>query len=214
MNESLCPEKGLIFRIVHRDNVPWILNNGLYCRNSNIIDPNYRTIGNPELIDKRSNRTVPIPPEGTLSDYVPFYFTPYSPMLYNIKTGWGGITKVPNEEIVIFVSSLHELQKLGIRFVFTDRHAYLQDAIYYSKLTDLVNISWELLKNKDFKRDENDLLKTAKYQAEALVFKHVPIAALLGVVCYNNEAEEEIRIMVTEEYPDFKIYAKPGWYFR
>ena len=47
-------------------------------------------IGNPDLIDKRTHRIVPAPPGGTLSDYVPFYFTLYSPMLYNIKTGMEG----------------------------------------------------------------------------------------------------------------------------
>jgi hypothetical protein len=84
---SLTPERALIFRITHIDNVPWILSNGLHCRNSRSVDPHYREIGNRDLIDKRSHRVVPIVPGGTLSDYIPFYFTPYSPMLFNIKTG-------------------------------------------------------------------------------------------------------------------------------
>ena len=41
---------------------------------------------------------------GTLNDYVPFYFTPFSIMMYNIKTGYGGIKHVPNEKIAILVS--------------------------------------------------------------------------------------------------------------
>ena len=94
-----------IFRIVHRANIPWILDYGLHCRNSQVCDPNYRNIGNSDLIDRRSRVTVPIPPGGTLSDYVPFYFTPHSPMLLNIKTG-RGVPMVQNSEIVILVSSL------------------------------------------------------------------------------------------------------------
>jgi len=69
---SLNPEKALIFRITHIANVPWILNHGLHCRNSKTFDPNYREIGNPELIAKRSHRQVPIAPGGTLSDYIAF----------------------------------------------------------------------------------------------------------------------------------------------
>ncbi len=57
---SLSPTKALIFRIIHRDNLPWILDNGLHARNGKIFDPNYRNIGNPELIDKRSRRVVPL----------------------------------------------------------------------------------------------------------------------------------------------------------
>lgn len=31
---ALCPEKALIFRIMHIANVPWALDHGLHCRNS------------------------------------------------------------------------------------------------------------------------------------------------------------------------------------
>ncbi|AEQ97857.1 hypothetical protein XOC_3767 [Xanthomonas oryzae pv. oryzicola BLS256] len=67
------------------------------------------SIGNPELIDKRSSHPVPLPPGGFLNDYVPFYFTPFLPMLRNIHTAWGGIQRRPNEDIVILVSSLHHV---------------------------------------------------------------------------------------------------------
>jgi hypothetical protein len=76
-------ENAYIFRITHIDNVPWLLANGIHCRNSTCRDPNFRDIGNPDLISKRAHRLVPVAPGGTLSDYVPFYFTHYSPMLYN-----------------------------------------------------------------------------------------------------------------------------------
>jgi hypothetical protein len=75
------------------------------------------------LIDKRHDRDIPCAPFGTLSDYVPFYFTPFTPMLLNIKTGYNGIRKRPVEEIVIFVSPLPVLRKKGVPFLFTDRHA-------------------------------------------------------------------------------------------
>ena len=88
MSKDLNPTKALIFRIVHRDNVPWMLDHGVHCRNSNQVDPNYVNIGNEELIEKRHHHSVRHPMGGTLSDYVPFYFTPFSPMMYNIKTGW------------------------------------------------------------------------------------------------------------------------------
>lgn len=120
---SLNPTKALIFRITHIDNVDWILDHGLRCRNSEQRDPNHLDIGNPELIEKRSHRVVPIEPGGTLSDYIPFYFTGYSPMLLNIKTGYNGIRKRPMEEIVFLVSSLPRLEEIGQQYLFTDRHA-------------------------------------------------------------------------------------------
>ncbi len=96
MRNLLNPEKALIFRITHRVNLTGILANGLYCRNSSRIDPNFVSIGNPDLIINRHNHPVPVPPGGTLSDYIPFYFTPLSMMLYNINTGFRGVRKRSN----------------------------------------------------------------------------------------------------------------------
>ena len=61
-SELLNSKRGLIFRITHIDNVPWILDHGLHCRNSKECDPNFKEIGNAELIGKRSSRLVPVPP--------------------------------------------------------------------------------------------------------------------------------------------------------
>jgi hypothetical protein len=75
------------------------------------------------LIGKRARRRVPIPPGGTLADYIPFYFTPRSPMLLNIKTGYNGIVRRPNQEIAILVSSCQAMNHNGVSMLFTDRHA-------------------------------------------------------------------------------------------
>ena len=89
MNYSnLNPEKALIWRIVHRDNLPWILDNGLHCGNSAVKAPGWVSIGNPELSGKRATHRVSKSPGGFLNDYVSFYFTPFSVMLKNIHSGW------------------------------------------------------------------------------------------------------------------------------
>ena len=88
MAPPLNSEKALIFRVAHRDNLPFILKNGLYAPGGHVLDPTYRNIGNVDLIGKRTRRVVPCGPGGTLTDYVPFYFTPYSIMLLNIHTGY------------------------------------------------------------------------------------------------------------------------------
>ena len=84
-SNTLNPSKGLIWRIVHIDNLLWISANGLHSGNSPIQSPNWQHIGNPELIQKRAKHPVPVGPQGYLNDYVPFYFTPFSPMLLNIN---------------------------------------------------------------------------------------------------------------------------------
>jgi len=209
---NLTPEKGLIFRITHRDNVPWILDNGMHARNGERFDPNYRNIGNADLIDKRSRRVVEVPPGGTLSDYVPFYFTPYSIMMFNIVTGHT-VKRVPSEEIVIFVSSLPHIVAQGVPFVFTNQHAYPVMADYFTDLARLDQLDWPLLQSRNFKHDPDDPGKKERYQAEALIWKHVPVAALRGVCCYTAAVEETLRAEIERRGLSFTVAAQPSWYF-
>lgn len=213
MSQELTIEKARIFRILHRENLAWALDNGFHCKNSEVADPKYVAIGNAELIDKRSHRVVKVAPGGTLSDYVPFYFTPFSPMMYNIKTGWGGITKRDNKDIVIAVSSLHKVSAAKVNFLFTDRHAYLEAAQYASDLKHLDRIDWPLLQRRDFSRDGNDPGKVERYQAEALIHKHMPIAALSGIVCYNDSVASALNAEIAKRELGLQVAVKPQWYF-
>jgi hypothetical protein len=213
VSNNLNAQKALIFRIVHRGNIPWILEHGIHCGSSAMRDPNYITIGNADLIAKRTSRNVPVHPHGTLENYVPFYFTPYSPMLLNIKTGHNGITRRANEDIVILVSSLHRLQELQLPFVFSDRHAFLQTARFSDDLADLDRIDWRILQERNFKRDINDLQKMDRYQAEALVFRRVPAEALLGATCYSANAASALEAEVRKRNINLRVLVKPTWYF-
>jgi len=212
MSESLNQEKAFIFRITHKDNVPWIMANGLHCRNSDKADPSFVAIGKPSLIEDRHTREVPCAPFGTLSDYVPFYFTSLTPMAYNIKTGYRGLRQRASDEIVILVSSLPSLQAKGFRFVFTDRHAYLRPAQFFSDLAMLDQIDWPLLRRRDFRHDPENPEKTERYQAEVLVYRHLPVQGLLGVLCYNDTVTNKVQESISANGHALKAVTKPGWY--
>ncbi len=210
---AIGPESAYIFRITHINNLPWILDHGLHCQHDSPADPNFVPIGMPDLIRRRATRSVPHGPGGTLGDYVPFYFTPWSIMLLNIKTGYHNVIKRPNHEIAILVSSLYRLQEIGIRFVFTNSHAYLQESEYFEDMSDLNRIDWDLLRRRDFQRVPDDPGKVGRYQAESLAYKHVPIEGLLGITCYDGTVKQRIENEVHSRGLSVKIKAIPGWYF-
>lgn len=209
---QLTKENALIFRITHVDNLPWILENGLHARNSGQFVPNYRNIGSPDLISRRSARIVPVPPGGVLDDYIPFYFTPYSIMFYNIHTGHA-VKHVPNEEIVFLVANLKQLAQRTAKFVFTNQHAYPAIAEYYIHLDRLDQIDWKILQDRNFKNDPEDPGKKERYQAEALIWKHLPLDWLLGVCCYSTKVEQQIQRQVEALKLNLKVAAQPLWYF-
>jgi hypothetical protein len=210
--ERLNAENGYIWRIVHRNNIPWILDHGLVCANGANLDPNFAPIGNRDLIARRTHRIVPIPPGGTLSDYIPFYFTPFSPMMYNIYTG-RSVPRQANSDICMLVSTLPWLQQMNIPFVFTDRHAYTQLAYFSGDIRELDKIDWGLLQTRNFARNPDDPEQIERYQAEALVHRHVPIAGLTAIVCYTESIKADLERLVAERELTLTVQALPNWYF-
>ena len=134
-------------------------------------------------------------------------------MLLNIRTGYGGIRKRDNEEIVILVSSLYKLKEKNVPFVFTDRHAYVTAAQFYSDTAMLDQIDWPLLQARDFKRDPDDFSKVERYQAEALVYKHLPVEGLVGMVCHSNVVASSLKVHLERRALNVQIAIKPKWYF-
>lgn len=152
-------------------------------------------------------------PGGVLADYIPFYFTPYSPMLLNIVTG-RNVQKRPKSDIVILVSSLPKVEEAGIQYLFSDRHAYLINAEFSNNIADLATmVRWDLLQARDFKKDPEDPEKSELYQAEALIHRHLPVDALKGVVTYNEQVKNETQALVDERQLGLSIYSKPSWFF-
>lgn len=211
---ELTAARGLLFRITHVANLPWLLRHGLHAAQGQITDPDFVAIGNPDLIDKRTRRAVTLPPGGMLSDFVPFYFTPKSPMLLNIKTGYRGITKRPNEDIAVLISSCQHMAAQRVTVLYTDRHAYSLTAEWTADANDLATmLDWNILRRHDFARDDAYPDKMERYQAEALAYRHVPPAALLGIGCVSDPVRLAIEQVIRTSGAALQVFSRPGWYF-
>ena len=206
------PNPTKIYRITHVDNVRWLLANGLHCVNSGVKDPNFVQIGLPDLIQRRAARVVPTPPGGTLDDYVPFYFGTHSVMLYNVLTGYG-VRQVHQQDVVYLVSSVQLLGSNSIRFLFTDRHAYVANAHYSADLAALSELDWDLINGRDFKRDPNRPDKVERRAAELLVHRHLPAAALGGIACYNSAVRQRIEHAANAVGVNVVVRVRQDWYF-
>lgn len=213
-SHSINKEKALIWRIVHINNLSWILDNGFHSGNSHCKAPNWVSIGNRELIQRRNHISVPIYSGTVLNDYVPFYFTPFSPMMLNIHHG-RGVSQQNNEDIIIFVSSLRHLKQNNFPFIFTDSHACYSWCNFFNDIDDLDKVDWSLLQSRDFKRDPNDPKKFERYQAEALIYQSCPVSMLLGIICYNDSIKEKIESELNiRGITHIQVLARPGWYFQ
>ncbi len=206
-------QRTLIYRITHLDNVPWILDHGLHCATGATLDPNFVSIGNPDLIGRRGTRDIPADPRGTLDDYVPFYFCTHSVMLFNVHTGRVQGVTAGQRDIAYIVSSVDQLEGSGVRFLFTDRHAYVANASFFAQVGELDKLDWPLIHGRDFKKDPNRPDKLELRAAELLAHRHVPVTSLLGIACYDDATCRTIRDEVKARGLPLHVAARPEWYF-
>ena len=179
-----------LFRMLHIDNLERILLDGMYAPNAK-FDPEYVNIGDEVLIAQRGEFNVPIEPGGVLSDYVPFYFGGCSPMLLNIKTGYRGIQKRSQSEIIYLCTHIETIVKDCPEWCFTDGHAKDKLTTYYNQVDGLSQIDWDIVTSKYWGSTPDDPDKMRRKQAEFLVRTYVPTVCLSGVIVHDDAAGDK-----------------------
>ncbi len=180
------PIPTLLYRIVHFQNIEFILRNGIYTRAHANHDPNYVNIGDTQLIADRHEYPVKLEGYGNLGDYVPFYFGPHSPMLYKIKNGTG-VKQYPQSEIVYLVVLAQSISDNGLRFACTSGHAKNKLTSFYNNLNSLNEVHWDIVNLRHWNNNLENPDRMWRKQAEFLIHNHVPINLIAGIVVYNQE---------------------------
>lgn len=198
-----------VFRLTHIDNIKYIMSKGLVRASSPLRDENYVSIGDVQVIQVRKDRKF----QGyQLSDFMPFYFGPRSPMLYVIQHGYNGVRKVKPEDIVYCVVRIEDIIKNDIDCIFTDGHALssLTNYYYKSSLANLNNIvNYDDVYSTFWNIEDDPDLKRRK-EAELLINEDLPAQYIRGIVVYNDKAKEYlINLGVAAEL----IVVMPGYYF-
>ncbi len=182
-----------LYRIVHLQNVEYIIKNGLYTRSSSNFDPSYIDIGDSQLIAQRHDYPAKLEGCGNLGEYVPFYFAGHSSMLLNIKTGFRGITKRPQYEIIYIVCKLDDILSNCHEWFFTDGHAKDIFSNHFNDLEDLSMIDWDMVLEQYWRPTEDDYDRQRRKQAEFLIRDHVPVICIEQIVVKDNPRKKLIK---------------------
>ena len=196
-----------IFRLIHFDNLEETLTNGMYSKNSGHIIPNYVNIGDTSLIQQRETFQVRVnPPNGTLGDYIPFYFAGQSPMLLNIKTGARGIQKRDQKDLVYIVCKVELITERCPEWCFTDGHAKNNLTKFHNSLDQLGALDWVTIRSQYWKNTEDDYDRMRRKQAEFLVKNHVPTACICGLIVLNTKQEQRAKEILHRVGIELPIY--------
>lgn len=182
-----------LFRMVHFQNIPYILTHGILVGAN---DPNYISIGDSRLINQRKKFLIDNKQHDKLGGYIPFYFSGHTPMLLNIKTGHRGITKREQSEIVFIVCEVNNIVNNCAKWLFTDGHA--KDALsnFYEDLKDLDKLDWDLIKSQYWKNTREDNDRMRRKQAEFLVYNKVSLNCIRGLIVKSEERKLEIEKII------------------
>ena len=157
-----------IYHITHINNLTGIIEqecigSDSFCRKKGHTQTN---IGYSHIKERRTRRHVPVSAGRNLSNYVPFYFAPCSPMLFAIhKEKVEGYTQ-GQKPILYLTSTVESAIKTEKPFCFTDRHAELAWSKFYDTLDHLDQVNWQVMEKRYWSNTEGD---KEKRQAEFLV---------------------------------------------
>lgn len=186
----------------------------MHCKNAGKKDKGFVTIGSSEIITQRDTRIVKCFPDTVVNDYVPFYFSVRTPMLYNIITGHG-VPASPQKDIIYICCKLNELVTGDFQWCFTDGNAAKRLTKFARKLTSLELLDWRSITTTDF-RDENadgDEDRIRKKHAEFLVKDHVPVNYIKGIVVLNQAKKEQVEAIIDELDLKIEVKIKTEFYF-
>jgi len=194
-----------IYRILHIENIPHVLANGVTNKDSPNANPNFIGIGDVSLIGNRNTRQVSVDNGNTfntietitLGHFTPFYFGVKMPMLYVIQQGGNFVEKANKPEDIIYVAcSVQSIANSNTSYYFSDGHATDLLTTFYNKdkISELPQIvDWTAVKTSYWGGQENLNVKRKK-QAEFLVSGDISAEFIVGYVCYNNSSKENMPV--------------------
>jgi hypothetical protein len=207
-------DKQLLYHITDFNNLESIFQQGGLLA-GNVVNEKgveYENIAHNNIQDRRSMKTVPLPPHGNLHDYDPFYFAPKSPMLYAIHKGQVDGYEKGQSQIVYLISRINIIDAAGLDFVFTDGHAVMRFTDFFKGLEGLNKIDLEVMNPSLWFDTEEDPDRKRRRQAEFLVYKCVPIDILLGFAVKNEEMKRKVEDIL-HKYNHNKPVAIRNWYY-
>jgi hypothetical protein len=195
-------------------NLAHILKHGLVNKDHEKADGNFVSIGNLEIIDVRSSTKVNIEGYGFIGEYVPFYLTPRSIMLFNIITGHYA-PKVPRrskDELVVIRCLIGTLAQQP-KWFFTDGQANDGETTHFDDLKYLNKIDWDSIQNSNFSKSDGDYDRQRRYQAEFLVHKTVPASYIESISVYNEKMKSWAERQVNKAGIDIPIFIHKPYFF-
>jgi hypothetical protein len=216
----MIPESPKIYHIVHVEDLVSIVSHGWIYSDSLVkqrgIDLSCE-LANEDVKNRRRSRVVACYDPLKVSECVPWYFCPRSPMLFkHYKRNSPRVKDVGGQSFIVHleadVASVVEWAGIeGLRWCFTNMNAAKGIAQFFCELSDLNQIDWTAVKARYWQKCE------ARKMAEFLIENQLSLKLVTKIGVHSQKTlEKVVEILVsaghnTGEIPDVRI--EPNWYY-
>lgn len=211
------PNPTPILRFLHIDNLPVVLQRGSlhapnFCPNDGLV---YKTIHNLDIQNQRRVQPIPCGPRGVIHDYVAFYFGYLSPMMLQLKTGRVAGYTEGQEPLIYLVSDAQTIQTAGMNFVFSDGHGIATYTQWFDDLAQLNNVDWDMVNQRYWTDNINDMDRQRRKQAEFLVHQDCGWSLVQEIVVIDDTVKTRVDAILAR-YPrnlSRPVRVQRDWYY-
>ncbi|GAA0612812.1 DUF4433 domain-containing protein [Kutzneria viridogrisea] len=210
------PPKRRVFHFTKVDNLPAMIQRGALLSDCALRQSgtSFAETGNPAIKQRRRDTPVSVEPGGVVGDYVPFYFAPQSPMLFEVaRKAFARFGRV-QDQLIYLVTEADMLAARG-EVVVTDRNAAKMTAAFspgVGAIDDLVD--WSLMSDQFWRNTLDELDRKERRMAELLVHGSVPLELLTAIVVRTRLTEQLVQRHISGSLLSrIPLCVFPNWYF-
>lgn len=160
---------------------------------------------------RRKTMPVDLDPYGVISDYVPFYFAPRSPMMYRIWRGGVASYQRGQEKLVYLVSSVEAVVSCGLAWIGSDGNCATSVTNHYNKFEELLQaVDWPLMEEQYWANTVEDGDRMRRRQAEFLIHRFAPIDCIEYAVAKSDPIAQQAKSALGHVIP---VTVQPSWYY-
>jgi len=205
-----------IMHFTHVANLPGILAKGCLQADSLVCRDSCLTVEAADLDIKASRRriAIPLPPYGSVADYIPFYFASRSPMLFKLARGGVPSYVEGQDPLVYLVTTVETVVDAGLPWLFSDGNCAASVTEIFDDLSVLDSVvDWEVMRARMWNNTADDPDRMRRRMAEFLVHERLPVSHLTHVVVRNSGMKANVEAILTEYQTQIRVLVRPGWYF-
>jgi hypothetical protein len=212
-----APGNPPIYHIVHLNRLASIFSDGYLFSDELMSERGVEsetTIGMRKLKDARKVRSVGSPDQGTVGQYVPFYFCPRAVMLYMISVRSVQLMYRGGQRPIIhlvsdFNSATDWAAEYGNTWSFTNANASSMYSEFFDSKDKLNELQWDLIPNRDWQQPD---VKNAK-QSEFLMRNKFPwhLISEIGVIDESVKSAVETLLVNVKHKPIVNVHKE--WYY-